>query len=267
MNDRTAPNRESPDGNDIQAERDMPLLAHIGELRKRMIAVLVVFIFGLAIGLYYAEPAYRFLIEREPVRDLDLHAFSLWDGIGLYMKFAFVLALLPVIPFAFFQLWAFAKPGLALHERKAVLAYVPFALLMFIAGLSFSYFIVFPLAFDFTLQVGRHLNLEETYGVLPYFSFLFSVVVPIALLFELPIGIMFLTRLNIVNPVRLRKLRRVSYLILVSLGVIVTPPDFVSDLLVALPLILLYEFSVIMSSVVYKRQRQRQGTGLEGLAT
>jgi len=236
----------------------MPLLEHIGELRRRLIVVLVVLIAGLAVGLVCADPAYEYMMEQEPVSGMKLHAFSLWDGIGLYMKFALVIALVPVIPVAFYQLWAFVKPALGPRERRATLAYVPFALLMFLVGLAFSYFVVFPLAFHFTLSVARHLELQETFGIMQYFSFLFSIVIPISLLFELPMVLMFLTRLRIVNPHRLRKMRRLAYFIMVFLGVLVTPPDFISDLLVAVPLILLYEFSVLLSTSVYRRQQEEQ---------
>jgi len=197
-------------------------------------------------------------VAAAPVDDLDLHVFSPWDAIGLYMKFAFVVSFVVTIPFALFQLWAFVKPALAPRERKATLRYVPFALLMLLVGLAFAYFVVFPLAFTFTTEVARGLNLEETYGVTQYFSFLFNLLVPISLLFELPIVIMFLTRIGILNPVRLRKMRRLAYFVLIFIGVLITPPDFISDMLVALPLILLYEFSVYLSMAVYRRRQEER---------
>jgi sec-independent protein translocase protein TatC len=242
----------------MREEGLMPLLEHIGELRKRVIAILIVLVIGLIIGLMLADPAYNFLMNQEPVKGMKFHAFSLWDGIGLYMKFALVIALVLIIPFAFYQLWAFVRPGLGKREQKSTLKYVPFALLMFVIGLAFSYFVVFPLAFNFTTKVTRHLNLEETFGVTQYFAFLFNILIPISLLFEMPIVIMFLTRLHIVNPIRLRKMRRFAYLVLVFIGIVITPPDFISDTLVAIPLILLYEFSVFLSSVVYRKQLQQK---------
>lgn len=240
-------------------EKQMHLLEHIGELRRRLIYVLAVLVAGLVLGLFLADPVYGYLMSVEPASRLtDLHAFSLWDGIGMYMKIAFAVALLIALPFAFYQLWAFVSPGLKARERKAALSYVPLAFVMLAAGLAFSYFVVFPLAFDFTTAVSRRLGLEETYGIVQYFSFMFSIIVPISLLFELPILVMFLTRIGILNPVRLRKMRRYAWFGLIFVGVLVTPPDFISDLLVALPLILLYEFSVYMASVVHRRMRRQQ---------
>ncbi len=234
----------------------MSLFEHLGEFRRRLIYVLIVLVIGMIIGLLLADPAYNYLMSQEPVKGMSLHAFSLWDGIGMYMKFALVIALVLVLPFAALQLWSFVKPALRVKEQRATLLYVPFVLIMFLIGLAFSYFVVFPMAFNFTTKVARHLKLEETYGILQYFSFMFNILIPISLLFELPIVIMFLTKLRILTPQRLRKMRRLSYFILIFIGVVVTPPDFISDSLVAIPLILLYEVSVILSSVVYRKQQE-----------
>ncbi|MBJ6360207.1 twin-arginine translocase subunit TatC [Paenibacillus sp. GCM10012307] len=236
----------------------MPILEHIGELRKRLIAVLFVFVIGLVIGVVVAKPAYDFLMSREPLNGLPLHTFSLWDGIGIYMKFAMVIALVLTLPFTFFQIWAFVKPGLGGQEQKATLKYIPFTVIMFVIGLAFSYFVVFPMAYYFTTEVARQLNLIETYGVIQYLTFMFNIIIPISLLFELPIVIMFLTKLRILNPLLLKKKRRIAYFVMVLTGTLITPPDVISDIMVAVPLIILYEFSVFLSSRVYRKQLEQQ---------
>ncbi|RCW44285.1 sec-independent protein translocase protein TatC [Paenibacillus prosopidis] len=238
----------------IREEGLMPLFEHLGELRKRLVYVLIVLTIGLVVGLIFAEPAYNFLMSQEPANTISLNTFSLWDGIGMYMKFALVIALILALPVIAYQLWAFVKPALRKNEQRSTLKYVPFALLMFLIGLAFSYFVVFPLAFRFTRSVSQHLNLVETYGIAQYFSFMFNLLIPISLLFELPLVIMFLTAIRLVNPKRLRKMRRLAYFIMVLIGVMITPPDFISDVLVAIPLICLYEVSVFLSGTVYKKQ-------------
>lgn len=230
----------------LREEGLMPLLEHLGELRKRIVYMLVVIVIGMVIGLAVAQPVYNFLMSQEPAKDMSLHAFSLWDGIGMYMKFSFVIALILAIPFAAFQLWAFVKPALRKNEQRATLKYIPFALLMFLIGLAFSYFVVFPLAFHFTRSVSANLHLEETIGIIQYFAFMFNILIPISLLFELPLVIMFLTAIRVLNPLRLRKMRRIAYFLMILIGVVVTPPDFISDILVAIPLLILYEISVFI---------------------
>ncbi|CAH1211108.1 Sec-independent protein translocase protein TatCy [Paenibacillus allorhizoplanae] len=238
----------------IREDVDMSLFEHIGELRKRFIYILIVLVAGLILGLIAVQPSYNYLMSLEPANGIALHAFSLWDGIGIYMKFAVAIALIPAIPFAVYQLWAFVKPALKKNEQRATLKYIPFALIMFLIGLAFAYFVVFPLAFTFTRHMTAKLHLEETFGMAQYFTFMFNIIIPIALLFELPLIIMFLTAIRILNPNRLRKMRRIAYFVLILIGTLVTPPDFISDMLVAVPLIVLYEISIYMAGIVYRKQ-------------
>lgn len=235
----------------------MPLMEHIGELRKRIIYVLIVFVLGVAGGLFGAGPLFDYLIEKTPAGRIELSAFSPWDAIGLYMKFAFVISFVVAIPFALYQLWAFVRPALGRKEQKSTLKYVPGALVMFLAGLAFAYFIVFPMAYRFTEGITQNMGLNQMYGAGQYFSFMFNIVVPLAVLFELPVVILFLTRIGILNPIVLRKLRRIAWLIMVVVGTVITPPDVVSDLLVAVPLVALYELSVLLSTLAFKKRAAR----------
>ncbi|QWU17202.1 sec-independent protein translocase protein TatC [Paenibacillus sophorae] len=232
----------------------MTVVEHLTELRKRIIYILVVFVIGLAGGLFCAKPVYEYLIAADTARGFVLHAFSFWDGIGMYMKIAMAVSLIVTLPFIIYQLWAFVSPGLRPVERSTALRYVPYALLLFVLGLLFAYYIVFPMALSFTVSVTRDMGLEETYGIAQYFNFMFSLVLPMALLFELPLIVMFLTRLRILNPLRLRKVRRYAYFALIFIAVVITPPDFISDFLVTIPLLVLYEFSVFLSAFVYRKQ-------------
>lgn len=236
------------------AQDEMSIFEHLGELRKRIIYVLCVFLGGLIIGLFLANPIYHYLIHADTAKDYVLHAFSFWDGIGIYMKISMVISLVISLPFIVYQLWAFVSPGLREIERKAALRYVPFVLILFLLGVSFAYYIVFPMALSFTTAVTKSMGLVETYGITQYFSFMFSLVIPLALLFELPLVVMFLTKIRILNPLRLRKMRKISYFVLVFIAVVITPPDFISDFLVTIPLLLLYEFSVFVSSLIYRKQ-------------
>lgn len=234
--------------------KQMALTEHLGELRKRIIVVLIVFVAGLVAGLFLADPIYRYLIEAKEARAFELHALSFWDGIGIYMKIAAVFSLVISIPFIFYQLWAFVKPGLRKEEQKAAIAYVPYAFLLFIVGVLFGYYVVFPMTLQFTTTITQRMGLTETYGIISYFNFMFNLVLPLALVFELPLVVMFLTKIRILNPLRLKKMRKVACFALVFIGFVITPPDFFSGILVSIPLLLLYEFSVFLSSVVYRKQ-------------
>lgn len=237
-----------------EKQEGMSIVDHLGELRKRIIYVLIILLLGLIIGLICANPIYQYLISVDTAKDFQLHAFAFWDGIGMYMKIAMVVSLVLTIPFTVYQLWAFVSPGLREEERKAALRYVPYVFVLFLIGLAFGYYVVFPMALTFTTTITQNMGLKETYGISQYFSFMFTLVVPIALLFELPLVVMFLTKLRILNPLRLRKMRKVAYFVLVFIAIVITPPDFISDFLVTIPLLILYEFSVFLSSVIYRKQ-------------
>jgi len=236
----------------------MTVIEHIAELRKRIIYVLITLVVGLVAGLVAADPLYQFVISRPPADTIEYHGFSLWDGIGIYMKFAFVIALSMSLPMAMYHIWAFVSPGLRPIERKATIKYIPYVFLLFLAGVAFAYFIVFPMAFAFTSNINQHLGLVETYGITQVMAFMFNIILPLGLLFELPLVVMFLTAIRILNPLRLRKMRRYAYFGLVLIGVTISPPDLISDFLVSIPLLVLYEVSIMLSSFVYRKQLKRQ---------
>ncbi|AEI39216.1 twin-arginine translocase subunit TatC [Paenibacillus mucilaginosus] len=235
-------------------EEGMTLVEHLTELRKRIVWVLLVLVLGMVVGLVYAKPLILYLQSIAPIANVNWHTFSPWEPIKLYMNFSLVTGLLIALPFALYQTWAFLKPGLREVEQKASLLYVPFAFFMFLLGLAFGYFVVFKMAFLFTSSISANLQLTETYGAAQYFSFMFNILLPIALVFELPIVVMFLTKIRVLNPLLLKKVRRYAYLALVVIATMITPPDAVSAIVVALPMILLYEFSVFLSATIYRKQ-------------
>ncbi len=241
----------------MTVNEEMSLVDHLGELRKRIIWVLVVLVVGMVAGLILARPIIRYLKTMSPANEIGWNVFSPWDALRLYMNFGLVVGLLITLPVALYHLWAFLKPGLRAEEQKASIAYVPAAFLLFLLGLSFGYFVVFPMAFYFTSSISKSLEITEMYGAAQYFSFMFNIIIPLSIVFEMPIVVMFLTRLRLLNPKRLHKFRRYAYLLLVVLSTIITPPDAISAILVAIPLILLYEFSVFLSGIVYRKQLQK----------
>jgi sec-independent protein translocase protein TatC len=240
-----------------EPSKTMSMTRHLDELRKRLLAVALVFGVVLIGGFFTAEPVYHYLTARgSGGAYVRLNAFSFWDGVGIYMKIALTVAFGITLPFTFYQLWAFVSPGLKAEERRATIKYIPFAFISFVGGAAFGYYVVFPLAIHFTTSLNQGLGLVETYGAADYFRFLTNIVVPVSLLFELPLIVLFLTHLRLVNPQRLRKMRKVAYFALVVASVAITPPDFFSALLVLVPLLLLYEFGIVLSARVYRKQQR-----------
>jgi len=230
-------------------------MEHIGELRKRVLWIALFFVLAMIVGLVVGIPIINYLTSVEPVKDLALNAFSPWDGIRIYMQVAVYVSVVISLPFILFQVWLFVKPGLRKEEQKASLLYIPFAVLLFLIGLSFAYFLVFPMAFYFTGVLTRNLGLIQTYGLAQYFTFMFNILLPISLIFELPIVVMFLTKLRILNPTRLNRMRRYAYMVLLIISALITPPDLISAIIVSIPMIILYEISLLLSRSIYRKQQ------------
>jgi sec-independent protein translocase protein TatC len=235
----------------------MSLVEHLGELRTRIMWVAIVLVLAMIGGFFAAKPILLYFKKASPIANVQWHAFSPWDPLRMYMQLSFILALIVTVPVILYHLWAFVKPGLRPEEQKATLRYIPYTALLFLIGLAFAYFVVFPMTFRFTSSLTKNLGLVETYGISQYFTYMFNILLPISILFELPAVVMFLTRLRLLNPIRLRKMRRYAYLFLVILSSIFTPPDAISAIIVAIPLIILYEISVILSRIVYRKQLEQ----------
>jgi sec-independent protein translocase protein TatC len=230
-------------------------IRHLEELRRRLIVTGACFATAFCGGMY-ASPQLLKLIRSHAGEDVQWNVFAYTDGLFVYLRCAMLFALVLVLPVALFQLWAFVKPGLTDREAKGTLLYVPASFLLFLAGLAFSYWIVFPMMLDFMQRMNRTVGAVETYGIDRYFSFLFSVVFPLALAFEMPLVILFLTRIGMLTPARLKQTRKYAYLGLAVVGSCISPPDFVSHLSVTIPLIVLYEISVFISVKLYNRRTQ-----------
>ena len=157
-----------------------------------------------------------------------------------------------------YQLWAFVSPGLYEKERKVTLAYIPIALLLFLSGVAFSYFILFPFVVDFMMRMSNDLHVEQVIGIHEYFTFLMQLTLPFGFLFQMPVVLMFLTRLGIITPMFLSKIRKYAYFVLLVIAALITPPELVSHLMVTLPMLVLYEVSIVISRVTYRKMQQTE---------
>ncbi|WP_203364615.1 twin-arginine translocase subunit TatC [Bacillus sp. REN10] len=235
------------------SRQDMTIYEHIGELRKRLIIIVVFFFFAMIASLFLAEPIIRYLQHADEAKELTMNAFRVTDPLKIYFQMAFVLAIIMTSPMILFQLWAFVSPGLLEKERKATLSYIPVSVLLFLGGLSFSYFILFPYIIHFMMNLSGKLNIEQVIGINEYFQFLFQITIPFGFLFQLPVVTLFLTRLGIITPMFLAQIRRYAYFVLLVIAALITPPDIMSHMMVTVPLLILYEISIWISKIGYKK--------------
>ncbi|WP_308636491.1 twin-arginine translocase subunit TatC [Paenibacillus silvisoli] len=230
------------------------VVRHLTELRRRLLLVLGCFLLSMCGGLYLSPRILRYIKEGSAAKAVEWNVFSFTDGLFIYLRCAFLLAMLFTLPIALYHTWAFVRPGLTYKEAKGTLAYVPVSFLLFLGGVSFSYFLVFPMMLRFMMQMNQTVGATETYGIDRYFVFLFSVVFPLGVAFEMPLVMLFLTRLGLLTPERLNTSRKYAYVGLAIVGSCISPPDFVSHLSVTVPLIALFEISALLSKRYARRQ-------------
>lgn len=230
--------------------RDLDLIGHLDELRKRLIIILGTFMLLLILSFVNVQDLYNWLVQ-----DLEVKLAILGpsDILWVYLILSCVFAIAGTIPIAAHQVWLFVRPALKENERKVTLAYIPALFLLFIIGISFGYFVIFPIVFKFLLSLSEDMFMTF-FTTEKYFRFLIHMTLPFGFLFELPVVIMFLTSLGILNPYRLQQIRKYAYFVLIVTAVLITPPDLLSDILVVIPLLFLYECSVLLSKVVYRRK-------------
>jgi len=241
----------------MREENELTLIEHLEELRKRVIVVAITLVISLLVGFWFAPKTLNLIKEQPSAQGVDWNLFGYTDGLMIYVKCALILAILITLPIALWQIWLFVKPGLSDREAKGTIFYIPISFFLFLIGISFSYFILFPLMLNFLSNVNISIGAIETYGIQQYFSLLFNLTIPVGLVFELPVVVLFLTNIGVVTPVKLRKMRKVAYFILIIVGVSISPPDFISDFVIIVPLLLLFEISISVSSWAEKRRNEK----------
>ncbi|APC48490.1 twin-arginine translocase subunit TatC [Virgibacillus halodenitrificans] len=239
--------------NGAQIDKEMNLTGHLSELRNRLIVTALFFLAFFIVGFIFVKDIYSFFVN-----DLDfkLTVISPGEIIWIHFTMAGLVAIAATLPLLALQIWLFIKPGLTPTERKASLAYIPAVFILFIVGLVFGYIMFIKLILPFLLSLNSGM-FNEMFTVDKYFRFLLRITLPFALLFEIPIVAMFLTALGVLTPDFMRKTRKYAYLVLVIIGTIVTPPDFILQLVVAVPLIILYEISIYLAAIVYRRKLKK----------
>lgn len=233
--------------------KEQTVVEHLEELRKRLMISAVFFVLALFIGFYTAKPIIRGIQFKAEADKLTLHAFNVGEPLNVYLQVTVIVAFVLTSPVLLHQLWAFITPGLHETERKATLRYIPYAFLLFLGGMSFSYFILFPYVMKFMMGLSVDLAIEQTIGIKEYFSFLFKLIVPFGLIFQLPVVTLFLARLGILNPDLMVKFRKYSYFVLFVIAVLLAPPDVISNIIVAIPLFVLYEASILIARSGYRK--------------
>ena len=241
-------------------DEPMTLLGHLSEMRRRLARMVIMVILGFIACYGVAEPVYAWLSEplQSALPDGSKLIYTSPQGaFFVYLKVALVSSIFVTSPFSFYQIWAFIAPGLYREEKQAVAPLAFFSAFFFLAGASFCYFLVFPLAFRFFMGFSTDV-IVPMISVEEYLSFALKLLIAFGLVFEMPLFAHFLARLGVLSPDMMRRKRKYAVLLIFIAAAILTPPDVFSQCLMAAPMLLLYEVSVWVAALAKKRRDARQ---------
>ncbi len=228
----------------------MPLVAHLEELRKRLVRVLISL--GVAFGITYYYKEWLMDVLTAPLKQaMPKGGYLVYTGLPEaffnYLKIAFFAALILDAPFILYQIWKFVSPGLLRREKKHVVPFVASSTLLFVGGVLFGYYLVLPPAFKFFVEFSTDF-LKPMLTLREYLSLSTKLLLAFGLVFELPVFIYFLTRIGLVTPKTLASKRKYAILIIFIVAAILTPtPDAFTQCLMAVPMMILYEIGILVA--------------------
>lgn len=227
-------------------DSEMTLVDHLAELRRRIITVLAALFLGVLVGFYFSQQ----LVEYLMIIPGQLVYLYPGEAFFVHLKIALVTGIVLAFPVIIYQILRFILPGLKNSEKKVLFLGLPFAMVLFIVGVVFAYKVILPLAYSFFMGFGTD-SLEPLISIGSYVSFVLGIVLPFGIVFQLPLIVLLLTSIGILSPEVLARYRKPIVLVIFILSAFLTPPDVISQTLMAGPMLLLYEFSIILSKLVF----------------
>lgn len=240
---------DSKEQENILKTGSMSIIAHLTELRKRIIrSLLAIFLFS-GVAYYYIEDIMKIITE--PVG--TLYYMQPAEAFFTYLKVALFAGFLLALPIVLYQVWQFILPALLGSEKIVLSLVVPISVLLFLMGLAFSFFLVLPVGIKFFLGFSYN-ELQPMISIKQYLDFLVSFLLPFGFVFEVPLVIIILAKINIISSKMLIKKQRIVIFLAFVLGAIISPtPDVFSQSMIALPMILLYEISLLIVKFIMKK--------------
>ena len=260
-----------------QEEKEMSFLDHLEELRWHIIRSLVSIVFFAIIVFVFKEFVFDKIVFA-PRRD-DFITYRILCGIAdficftppefeiiprefgekffTHLKISFWLGIVISFPYIFWELWKFIKPGLYKHEQKAARGMVFICSSLFMMGVAFGYFIISPFAIKFLAGYSlSDIEVISSSSLSSYVNYMTMFTVPAGIIFELPVVVYFLSRVGLLTPSFMRTYRRHAIVIILLFAAIITPPEVVTQILIGIPVLILYELSIFVSARAHKKYNQ-----------
>jgi len=239
-------------------DEKMPLTAHLEELRKRLIVCLLALAVGFGISFFFKEQIFFYLtkpLEANLPEGSTLQYIGIPEAFLTYLKLSLFGALFLALPVILYQLWGFTAPGLYEKEKKYIIPFVILSMLFFLGGAGFCYYIVFPFVFDFFMAFSND-TLRAMPAIRQYLAFTTRMLIAFGLVFEMPIFFFFLGKVGLVSYKGLAKQRRLAVVLVFVGAALLTPPDVISQSMLAGPLLILFEISLQLVRLTGKKSEE-----------
>ncbi len=234
---------------------DMPLTDHLKELRKRLIICVICIVAAFLIGLNFADRLVTLLTDLGSQFGYVFVTLEPAELLLQYFTVALITAILVALPVIIFNVWAFMRPGMSGTENRVFGLVIFTGLICFIIGILFAYKVMLPFMLRFLIGISEGTAIESSISVAKYLSFLFTIFIIFGIVFEMPVVTVSLTRLGLLKTAWLVKARKFVIIVIFFVAAFITPPDMVSQVMVALPMLLLYQLSLIICQVLDKRKK------------
>ena len=246
----TEPEKNSAPEAESEDDGTMSLTAHLEELRARIINSLLAIVFGSCVAYFFLDEITKYLTL--PVG--KLYYMKPGEAFFTYLKIDIAAGFLIALPIIFYHAWKFFLPALTRSERAVLGVLVPASVILFFTGLAFSFFLILPVALKFFMGFGQESeNLQTLFSFGSYFEFVILFVLPFGFVFELPLVIIVLGKLGILTSEALGKYRRYVFFFSFVVGALVTSPDVITQIAVAIPVVLLYEVGYLVVKYILRR--------------
>jgi len=241
----------------MSATKTTTLISHLNELRKRLMVSAICFVAAMSVCLARSEFVIQHLVGR--AKEFEFIYVAPAELLIAYIRIAILCGLVVAFPVISFQVWQFLRPGLTRAERKAVAFVLTFGMVLFLLGGVFAFEVVLPFTLKYFAglngaSVGGEQSIKAMVSIQNYLNFVVNTLLTFGLVFEMPIIIILLTQLGILNPKILRKNRKYVILAVFIIAAVITPPDVTSQILIAVPMLILFEISTWISSILFRRK-------------
>ncbi len=233
----------------------MTLLEHLEDLRKIIIRVILAILLGTIVSFIFFEDIISQIINAPILeKNIQLVQLTVTEAFITKIKISILSGIIITVPFTTWQLWSFILPALYAHEKKYVYIITPMSAILFGLGVFFGYYVVLPLALLFF--IGQGADLMPMLSFARYVSFVLGFLLPFGLVFQLPLAVVFLVKIGVADYKFFKAKRKYAILIIFIISALLTPADVVSQLLMAGPVVLLYEVSIIIAWLIRKKVKE-----------